>query len=85
MVLATKSFLFSVEKEKNKFLNINQGIWQIVLPFPFNYFNTVHFLEIDSINKRVHHEPESSDSFFFFLAMMYCNKAYSCLKLIYVN
>lgn len=64
------------------FLNINQGIWQIVLPF--NYFNTVHVLEIDSIDKIVLSKRESSDSFIFF-SMMYCNKAYSCLKLIYVN
>lgn len=63
MVLVAESFLFSVKKKK-KFLNINQGVWQIVLLF--NYFNAVHVLEIDSIDKIVLSKQECSDSFIFF-------------------
>lgn len=50
-------------RERKKKFSMNQGVWQTALPF--NYFSTMHVLEIDSVGKRVHCEPESSEGFCF--------------------
>lgn len=50
-------------RERKKKFSMNQGVWQTALPF--NYFSTMHVLGIDSVGKRVHCEPESSEGFCF--------------------